>query len=62
MNFLLGKKYGIPSQIVVKKMFCAKKVTKLLDLTVLNICLWILLDRFMKTYKAFHFVLECLIK
>jgi hypothetical protein len=32
MNFLPGKKYGVPSQNFVKK--CAKKVTKLPDLTV----------------------------
>jgi hypothetical protein len=25
MNFLPGKKYGVPSQKFVKKMFCAKK-------------------------------------
>jgi hypothetical protein len=36
MNFLPGKKYGVPSQNFVKKMFCAKKVTKLPDLTVVN--------------------------
>ncbi len=34
MNFLPGKKYGVPSQKFVKKMFCAKKVTKLPNLTV----------------------------
>ncbi len=34
MNFLPGKKYGVPSHNFVKKMFCAKKVTKLPDLTV----------------------------
>jgi hypothetical protein len=34
MNFLPGKKYGEPSKNLVKKMFCAKKVTKLPDLTV----------------------------
>jgi hypothetical protein len=34
MNFLPGKKYGVPSQNIAKKMFCAKKVTKLPDLTV----------------------------
>jgi hypothetical protein len=36
MNFLPRKKYGIPSQNFVKKMFCAKKVTKLPDLTVIK--------------------------
>ncbi len=34
MNFLPEKKYGLPSWNFVKKMFCAKKVTKLPDLTV----------------------------
>jgi hypothetical protein len=34
MNFLPEKKYGVPSHNFVKKMFCAKKVTKLPDLTV----------------------------
>jgi hypothetical protein len=34
MNFLPEKKYGVPSHNLVKKMFCAKKVTKLPDLTV----------------------------
>jgi hypothetical protein len=34
MNFLPGKKYGVPSENFVKKMFCIKKVTKLPDLTV----------------------------
>jgi hypothetical protein len=35
MNFLPEKKYGVPSHnFVEKKMFCAKKVTKLPDLTV----------------------------
>ncbi len=29
MNFLLGKKHVVPSQIFVKKMVHAKKVTKL---------------------------------
>jgi hypothetical protein len=37
MNFLPGKKYRIPSRIFVKKMFCAKKVTNLPDLTVFSI-------------------------
>jgi hypothetical protein len=37
MNFLLGNKYGLPSQNVVKKMFCGEKVTKLPDLTVVSI-------------------------
>jgi hypothetical protein len=34
MNLLLEKKYGVSSQNFLKKMFCAKKVTKLPDLTV----------------------------
>jgi hypothetical protein len=34
MNFLPENKYGVPSHNFVKKMFCAKKVTKLPDLTV----------------------------
>ncbi len=34
MIFLPEKKYGVPSHNFVKKMFCAKKVTKLPDLTV----------------------------
>jgi hypothetical protein len=34
MNLLPEKKYGVPSQNFVQKMFCAKKVTKLPDLTV----------------------------
>jgi hypothetical protein len=42
MNFLPEKKYGVPSHNFVKKMFCAKKVKKLPDLTevnwVLNMC------------------------
>jgi hypothetical protein len=38
MNFLPEKKYGVPSHNFVKKMFCAKKVTKLPDLTVLQYC------------------------
>jgi hypothetical protein len=35
MNLLPEKKYRVPSWIFVKKMFCAKKVTKLPDLTVI---------------------------
>ena len=34
MNLLPEKKYRVPSWNFVKKMFCAKKVTKLPDLTV----------------------------
>jgi hypothetical protein len=40
MNFLPEKKYGVPSDNFVKKMFCAKKVTKLPDLTVQNTVDW----------------------
>ena len=39
MNLLLEKKYGVPSRSFVKKMFCAKKVTKLPDLTVYTVSL-----------------------
>jgi len=33
--FTTRKKYGVPSKNFVKKMFCAKKVTKLPNLTIL---------------------------
>jgi hypothetical protein len=35
-KFFTRKKYGVPSHNFVKKMFCAKKVTKLPDLTVFH--------------------------
>jgi hypothetical protein len=35
-EFPTRKKYGVPSHNFVKTMFCAKKLTKLPDLTVLS--------------------------
>ncbi len=41
MNLLPEKKYRVPSQNFVEKMFCEKKVTKLPDLTVTVYSVWL---------------------